>query len=76
LAGYRFQSDSSSSAVVTTLLFQDYKNFGGPLVAAKNVVRTGGKTQTLTFTSVSYEPLDDSMFELPEAVKALRKKSK
>jgi hypothetical protein len=76
LAGYRYQSDSSSSAVVTTLLFQDYKSFGGPLVATKNILRSGGQTRTFTFTSVSYEPLDDSMFELPEAVKALLKPSK
>jgi len=30
LAGYRFQSDASSSAVTTALLFQQYKHFGGP----------------------------------------------
>jgi len=76
LAGYRFQSDSSASAVVTTLLFEDYKNFGGPLVATKNILRSGGQTQTFTFTSVSYEPLDDSLFELPDAVKKLLKPSK
>jgi hypothetical protein len=29
LAGYRFQSDSSSASVVTTLLFQDYKPKSG-----------------------------------------------
>jgi zinc protease len=71
LSGYRFQSDNSATAVVTTLLFQDYKSFGGPLVATKNVVRSGSDTQTVRFTSVSYEPLADSMFELPAAVKAL-----
>jgi hypothetical protein len=72
LAGYRFQSDSSSSATVTTLLFQEYKRFGGPLVATKIISRTGGNTQTITFTSVSYSPLEDSIFELPQAVKALQ----
>ncbi len=72
LAGYRFQSDSSSSAAVTTLLFQDYKSFGEPLVATKVIARTGDSTQTITFTSVSYGPLEDSIFELPQAVKALQ----
>jgi hypothetical protein len=72
LAGYRFQSDSSTSASVTTLLFQEYKNFGGPLVATKLIARTGDNTQTITFTSVSYDPLEDSVFELPQAVKALQ----
>ena len=71
LSGYRFQSDNSPSAVVITLLFQDYKSFGGPLVATRNITRRGQDTQTVRFTSVSYEPLDESMFELPAAVKAL-----
>lgn len=30
-------------------------------------------TQTITIKSVTYEPLEDSMFELPAAVKALLK---
>jgi len=33
----------------------------------------GDRTQTITFTPVSYEPLADSLFELPPAVKALLK---
>jgi hypothetical protein len=74
VSGYRFQSDNSSSPVVTTLLFQQYKSFGGPLVATTNIIRSGNQSQTITFTSVSYEPLPDSLFELPAAVKALLKK--
>ena len=73
LAGYRFQSDASSSAAVTTAVFEDYKSFGGPLVATKLTARTGDHTQTITFTSVTYGPLADSLFELPQAVKVLLK---
>ncbi|HVP53201.1 MAG TPA: hypothetical protein VMT05_13875 [Terriglobales bacterium] len=73
LAGYRFQSDASSSAGTTTTAFQDYKSFGGPLVATKVISRTGDHTQTVTYTSVTYEPLADSVFELPQTVKALLK---
>lgn len=72
LAGYRFQSDAASAAV-TTVQFQEYKSFGGPLVAAKIVSSTDDHAQTITFTSVTYEPLADSTFELPAAVKALLK---
>jgi hypothetical protein len=72
LAGYRYQADASSSAV-TTALFQEYKNFGGPLVATKTTFRTGDRSQTFTVTSVSYQPLTDSIFDLPNAVKALLK---
>ena len=54
-------------------LFEDYKDFGGRLMATKNITRAEGKTQTFTFKSVSYAPLDDSLFELPDAIKALLK---
>lgn len=71
LAGYRFQSDQKSSTSITITRFEDYKNFGGPLVATKVISRTGNSTQTFTFSSVTYEPLADSLFELPQSVKAL-----
>ena len=73
LAGYRFQSDAQSSSAITMTLFQDYKSFGGPLVATKIISRTGDSTQTFTFQSVSYEPVADSLFELPQSIKALLK---
>jgi outer membrane lipoprotein-sorting protein len=72
LAGYRFQADSSSSAL-TTLLFQDYKSFGRTLVPTRMTARTGDRVRTFTVTSVTYEPLADSIFDLPPAVKALLK---
>jgi hypothetical protein len=72
LVGYRFESDDPSKTI-TIALFQDYKNFGGPLMATKNVERAGDRSTTFTYESVSYEPLADSLFELPEAVKRLMK---
>jgi hypothetical protein len=72
LAGYRFEADDASKTI-TIALFQDYKNFGGPLIATKNISRTGDKSQTFTYRAVTYEPLDDSIFDLPPAVKALLK---
>lgn len=72
LAGYRFQSDDKASAE-TILLFQDYKRFGDLLVPTKVITRSGKSVQTVTFTSVTHEPLSDSLFELPAAVKALLK---
>ncbi len=72
LVGYRFQVDSASKATAI-VHFDDYKNFGGPLVATKNSSRSGDQSQMITYKSISYEPLDDSMFELQPAVKALTK---
>jgi hypothetical protein len=70
LEGYRFQADDSSGAVVI-VLFQDYKSFGGPLVATRVTSRTESHRRTFTYKSVTYGTLPDSMFELPQAVKAL-----
>jgi hypothetical protein len=70
LEGYRFQVDNSSGAVVI-VLFQDYKSFGGPLIPTKVTSRSGDHWRTFTYQSISYAPLEDSLFELPRAVKAL-----
>jgi outer membrane lipoprotein-sorting protein len=70
LQGYRFQADDSSGAIVV-VLFEDYKRFGGPLVATRITSRNGDNRRTFTFKTVSYAPLADSVFDLPQAVKAL-----
>jgi hypothetical protein len=70
LEGYRYQVDNSSGAVAI-VLFQDYKSFGGPLIATRVTSRSGDRWRTFTYTSVSYAPVADSVFELPQAVKAL-----
>jgi hypothetical protein len=72
LAGYRFESDDSSKTL-TFAIFEDYRNFGGPLIATRNTTRAGNNSRTFTYKSVSYEPLADSIFELPPAVKTLVK---
>ena len=70
LIGYRFQSDDSSKTL-TFATFDVYRNFGGPLIATRNTTRAGKRSRTFLYKSVSYEPLADSIFDLPSAVKAL-----
>jgi len=41
------------------------------LVATKVTSRSGDRWRTFTYTSVSYAPVADSVFDLPQAVKAL-----
>jgi hypothetical protein len=72
LVGYRYQADAGSP-VVNTLAFSDYKNYDRRLTPTKLVNRSGERTRTLTITSVTYAPLQDSLFELPASVKALLK---
>jgi hypothetical protein len=70
LQGYRFQADDSSGKVVI-VLFEDYKSFGGPLIATKITSLSGDFRRTFTYKTVSYAPVADSVFDLPQAVKAL-----
>lgn len=71
LVGYRFEDDATKATWVVR--FDEYRNFGGLLMATKNTSRTGDRTRTFIYESVSYAPVDDSLFELPPAVKALIK---
>jgi outer membrane lipoprotein-sorting protein len=72
LDGWRFEADDASKTI-TSELFEDYKKIGDRLIATKTISHSGDHSQTFTYKSVSYEPLDDSIFELPPAVKALIK---
>lgn len=70
LVGHRFEDEASKATWIVR--FDDYKNFGGPLMAT-NASRSGDHSQIFTYESVSYAPLDDSVFQLPAPVKALVK---
>jgi outer membrane lipoprotein-sorting protein len=70
LAGYRYEADDSSKTI-TILTFEDYKKIGGRLVATRQTLHTGDHIRTFTMKSVSYEPIEDSVFDLPAAVKVL-----
>lgn len=72
LVGYRFQADNQSGKVVIAT-FSDYKNFGGPLVATRNTNRVGDRSQTFLYKAISYDPIPDSIFEMPPSVRALMK---
>jgi len=70
LVGYRFQSDDGAKQNVIAL-FQGYQRFGGLLMPTKRISRVAERTQTFTITSVSLEPLTDSLFDPPQDVKKL-----
>jgi hypothetical protein len=49
--GYRFEDDASKA--IWIVRFENYKNFGGPLIATGNTNRSGDQSQTLTYESVA-----------------------
>jgi hypothetical protein len=64
--------DNNQFYNVQTGLLQGYRfQLDNSLVATRVTSRSGDRWRTFTYTSVSYEPVADSVFELPQAVKAL-----
>src|SRR5262249_31117668 len=56
LSGYRYQADAGSPVVIVAV-FSEYKSLGGRLIPTKLVNRMGDRRSTITFTSVTHEPL-------------------
>jgi len=54
-----------------TTVFSDYRDFGGPLMAAKTRVRQAGQEITLTIESVEFDKATDADFAMPMEVQKL-----
>ena len=55
----------------STTIMSDYKEFDGVKIAARTDVEAMNMKQVLTVDSVSYEPVDPAIFNLPPEIKAL-----
>ena len=49
----------------------DYKEFDGMLFATKNTQAIGPQVIEITFSNVTFDPIDDKVFDLPPAIRAL-----
>jgi hypothetical protein len=54
-------------------LYTEYKSFGARLMPTMAITRTDTQSQTFRLLSVTCDPLPDSLFALPAAVRALMK---
>lgn len=70
LVGYAFNTAWRGGDGDATETFEEYKDFGGVLMATKNTHREGGDVSIFRITSVTYDDVSDEVFALPEAVKA------
>jgi hypothetical protein len=70
LVGYAFNTAWRGGDGDATETFEEYKDFGGVLMAAKSTHREGGDVSIFRITSVTYDDVSDEVFALPEAVKA------
>jgi hypothetical protein len=71
MVGFEGNQASPMGEVFVTASVGDYEEFGGILVPTTTSVNMMGSEIRTTVESVSYEPVDESVFELPDAVKAL-----
>lgn len=70
LRGYKFNTAWRGGAGAATALFEDYKAFGGVLMATRSTSREGGQVSVFLITSVTWDDVPEATFELPTAVRA------
>lgn len=64
--------ETEAGAVESTLSFHDYKVFGGIRMPARTSMSVMGQSMEMLVKSVSTDPIDASVFELPAEIKALQ----
>lgn len=70
LRGYRFNTAWRGGAGDATALFEDYRDFGGVLMATKSTSREAGSVSVFLITSVTWDDVPEATFELPAEVRA------
>ena len=73
LHGNMREQQSPMGALQATTISTDYKRFGGVLMAALVTVKVMGIEQVVRTETVDFEPVPESVFALPAAIKALKK---
>jgi hypothetical protein len=69
--GSRMSTQSPLGKIQVETVVSDYRDFGGVKVPVKTELSMMGQKQVLAIESVSFDPVDAKVFELPAAVKAL-----
>jgi hypothetical protein len=69
--GLRYDEKGPMGTVPVTMIFDEYREFGGVMVASKVTQRTATLSLVQKTTSVEFDAVADSMFALPPAIKAL-----
>jgi hypothetical protein len=71
LVGYRFNSAWRGGPGDESVVFSDYKDFGGWLMPTRIAHKDPKHTVTEVVSSVTFDDVVDTVFDLPEPVKAL-----
>jgi len=70
LVGYAFNTAWRGGNGAATTVFEDYRDFGGVRMPTKNTTHDGDDVSVFTITSVTWDDVPDSVFQLPAAVRA------
>lgn len=65
--------ETQMGAMTATMMQSDYKKFGGMLVPTTMKQMVGGVQQVITITSIEFDNVPPSTFEMPDKIKALIK---
>lgn len=69
LIGYAFDTAWRGGNGAATAEFADYRRFGDVVMASRVVTRDGPSLSIFAITSVTFDDVDDKVFELPQAVR-------
>ncbi len=72
LVGAVVKSSTEEGQMENTITFHDYRDFGGLKIPTRTSMSVMGQQMEMTIKSMSTDPIDASVFELPAEVKALR----
>jgi hypothetical protein len=74
--GLESQPDTPMGKIKSVTKLQDYKELGGVLQVTRIVQAIGPTEVVISFDNADYSEIDDSVFELPAAIKALMEAKK
>lgn len=74
IVGGKLNASSQMGSIPVTSTVSDYKAFGGVMVPTVTRQRMMGLEQVTTVLSVSFDPVDPKVFELPPSIAALTQK--
>jgi hypothetical protein len=70
VCGYAFNTTWRGGKGAATQVFEDYRDFDGVRMAAKDTSRDRSGLSVFTITSVTWDDVPDTVFALPAAVRA------
>ncbi|HEY7769406.1 hypothetical protein [Longimicrobium sp.] len=72
LVGAVVKTSTEAGQTESTITFHDYREFGGLKMPTRTSMSAGGQQMEMVVKSMSTDPIDASVFELPAEIKALR----